>query len=330
MAPTIARLRTMGIAAQPTFGQAAPSSTVVLPLTNAPQLSAMINKVINEAALGSSYQVNDIEKTTRFTTVPLEFKIDEDQFPLIMKQRFAIASATTSVTGVYRHTLTYTETTNCWYTLFLKDDNQQSYVVKDVLFDNHDASFDSDFIRMSSSAVGAYPTATAVSQTPIQPKEFVGRMASYLDGAVAPATVTASTVLGITANFDFGLNSEDTRFGLGSADLAVLRLTTDKYMLNVSQIKSDAARYLENENLTTKQVRVLVQSTDRYIAVANPTATRPLIQFDVARAKMENYTEEPDLNELVRENFDLTAIKQAGVTVSSPMSMTILNATASY
>lgn len=330
MSQTIGRLRTIGIAAQSAFGTPAPSATAVLPLTNAPHIEAAINKIMNEAALGSSYQINDIEQTTRFASVPLEFKVDEDQFPLIFKQRFAIASVTTTVTGVYKHSLQYTETTNCWYTVFMNDDNNQDYVVSNALFDNIDLTFDKDFLRVNANCVGAYPTATAVTMTPTQPKEFVGRMISYLDAGVAPATVSATNIISASAKLNFGLNAEDTRFGLGSANLAVLRLTQDKYMFNVKQIKSDTTRYNDNENLTPKQFRILALNTDRYIAVANPTGTRPSIQFDIARAKMENYTENSSLNDLITEDFDLTAIKQASVTVSAPMSLTVYNLTSGY
>lgn len=322
----IARLRTIGVAAQPTFGQAAPSASFVVPLTNAPQLTVTINKIMNNAALGSAYSLNDMEKTTRFTTVPLEFKVDEDQFPLLFKQRFTVTSVTASESTAYTHTLAFQNSTNTWYTLFLQDDNLEDYIVKDALFDNHDITFDQDFVRISASAVGAYPTQSAVTNAITQPKEFVGRMVSYLDDDV-PGTVTATTVLSLSAKLDFGLNSDDTRYGLGNADLAVLRLTSDKYMFNVSRLKSDVTRYDDNENLTMKQSRILVQNTDRF--VGSTTGTRPSIQFDIPRAKMENYTEEADLEELIRENFDLTALKPAGVS-DTPMKITVVNATASY
>jgi hypothetical protein len=322
----IARLRTIGIAAQPTFGVPAPSASFVVPLTNAPQFQATVNKILNNAALGSSYQVNDVEKTTRFTTIPLEFKIDEDQFPLILKQRFTITTTTGSEATVFVHTLEYQNNTNTWYTLFLQDDNLEDYIVQNALFDNLDFTFDQDFVRVVSSAVGAYPTQSAVTNAITQPKEFVGRMVKYLDDNV-PGTVTATAVLSLTANLDFGLNSEDTRFGLGSADLAVLRLTSDKFMFNVSKHKDDVSRYDDNENLTLKQLRILVENTDRFIAGA--TGTRPVIQFDVPRAKIENYTEEVDLEELVRENFDLTALKPAGVA-DTPMKITVVNAIDNY
>ncbi len=227
---------------------------------------------------------------------------------------------------LYRHTLSYTNNTNCWYTLFLQDDNLEDYRIDNVLLDNIDITFDNDFVRVNASAVGNYPVPTTVTNTVVQPKDFVGRMASYLDDDV-PGTVTASTVLGLTASLDFGLNGDDSKFGLGNDDLAVLRLTSDKFMFNVMQLKGNTDRYLENENNTMKQVRIKAETTDRY--VASTTVTRPLIQFDVPRAKIENYTEEPNLDDLTRENFDLTALNYVGVS-GVPMSITVLNAKAGY
>ncbi len=330
MAKGIGRLRTMGIAAQTTFGTPAGTASFVLPLTNAPQFAPVVNKAMNDAALGSAYQLNDMEKTTRYTGIPLEFKIDEDQFPLLMKQRFTVASITTTVSGVYKHTLTFNNNTNSYYTLFLQDDNLQDYIVQDALFDNIDLTFDTDFVRASANLVGKYPTQSNVTNTGaiVQPKEFVGRMVTYQDDDF-PGTITATTVLALTMNLDFGLNSEDSRFALGTADLAVLQLTSDKYMFNVSQVKSDVSRYDDQEGLTMKQSKFTIQSTDRYVTSSNPTGTRPSIVFDIPRSKMENYTEEPDLNELTRENFDLTALQPAGVA-STPMTITVLNSKASY
>jgi len=328
MSNGIGRLRTMAIAAQPTFGTPAPTGTFAMPLTNAPQFTATVQKALNDAALGSAYETNDIQNTVRFTEVPLEFKVDEDQLPLLFKQRFTITSGTVSgETSVYQHTLAYTNGTSTWYTLFLQDDQLQDYVVKNVLFDNLDFTFDNDFVRISASAIGSYPTQTAVTNAITQPKEFVGRMVNYTDDDV-PGTATATSVISLTGNMDFGLNSDDTRFGLGSAELAALELTADKFMFNVSRLKPDVGYYDDNEAGTTKQFSVNVTDTAREVS-GSALATSPSIVFTVPRAKFENYTEEPDLNELTKENFDLTLLKPAGVA-NTPMSITVVNAIASY
>lgn len=322
----IGRLRMFGIAAQPTFGVPAPSATFVVPLTNAPQFNGQVLKALNNAALGSAYQINDQQTTVRFTDVPLEFKVDENQYPLLVKQRYSFASGTvTGETVAYGHTGTYQNSTNCWYTFFLQDDKLQDYIVQNGLFDNLDHTFDNDFVRISAAAIGNYPTQTNVGLTATQPKEFVGRMVSYQDAAY-DGTATATSVLTATLNLDFGINSEDTRYGLGSPDIQALELTSDKFMLNVSRRKPDVGYYDDNANGTTKQAVITVQDTGRFVS---PTSTRPRITFNMPRAKIENYTEEADLEELTRENFDLTLLKPAGVS-NTPMQIVVVNSTSGY
>ena len=326
MANGIGRLRKIGIAAQSTFGTAAPSATYVLPLTNAPVVNTMVNRVNNTASLGSSYQVNDMLSTTRMAEVPLEFKVDENQLPLVFKQRFSIASVTATTTGVYKHTLSYSDNTNCWYTIFMQDDNLQDYVVKDALLDNLDFTLDQDFVRVTANAIGAFPTQTNVVLTVTQPQEFVGRMVSFLQEDFGTA-VTSTNILSGSLTFDFGINSEDSRYALGSIDAAVLRLTSDIYKLSVTKLKDDVSFYDDYVANTTKVLQLKIQSTDRW--VGSGTLTRPLIQVDIPQAKIDTYTDEPDLEELTRETISLTALKQNG-TANAPLALTIYNATASY
>ena len=322
----IGRIRIMGIAAQPTFGSPATTASYVLPLTNAPQIQTKVNKAMNEAALGSAYKENDVVNTTRFSTIPLEFKVDEDHLPLLLKQRFTIATTTTTEATAYSHALTYSNNTNTYYTLFMQDDNLQDFIVKDCLFDNLNFTFDKDFVRVSASVVGSYPTASDVTNAVVQPKEFVGRMVSYLDDDV-PGTATASTMLSLQLNMDFGLNDESTRFGLGDDDLAVLKLTSDKFMASLERLKSDLNYYNDNEAGTMKQFQIVAQSLDRF--VGSTTSTRPSITVTAPRAKIENLTEQADLENLTKEKVDLTLLKPAGVS-GTPLSFTIVNAITSY
>lgn len=326
MSNGIGRLRTMGIAKQPTFGSPMPSATYVFPLLNAPQMNSTVNKALNNAALGSAYQINNIVNTTRFGQAPLEFKIDEDQMPLFLSQRFSISTVTVSgETVAYEHTLSYQNTTQNYFTLFLQDDQRQDYIMPNVLFDNLDFTFDNDFVRVNAEAIGSYPTQSAVTNAITQPSEFVGRMASYKDDDY-PGTVTSSALLSLTANLDFGINSEDTRFGLGDDDLQALNLTSDKFMFTPVRLKPDVSYYDDNENGTMKQFTVTVVDTGRFVS---PTSTNPSILFTVPRAKFENYTENADLEENIQETFDLVALKQPGVS-GTPMSVVIVNSVSSY
>lgn len=323
----IARLRTMGIAKQTIFNVAATSATYVLPLTNAPQFNGVIQKAMNEAALGSAYIQNDMVKTVRMSDVPLEFKIDEDHLPLILNQRFNISSTTVSGdANAYEHIISFQNGTNNWYTLFMQDDQRKDYIVKNALFDNLDFTFDQDFVRVSASVVGNYPEISTVTNAVVQPKEFVGRMTVYSD-IDAPGTVTSSNALSATLNMDFGINDDATKHDLGNQDLAALLLTADSYIANIVRRKPDTTYYEDHEDLVAKTFQIKTESTDRFIT--GTTVTRPLLQFDVPRGKMENYNEEPDLNELIRENFDLRFLDVVGVS-DTPVKITVRNQVANY
>lgn len=327
MSNAIGRLRTLGIAKQNTFNTAVTTATFVLPLTNAPQFNPQIQKVMNEASFGSAYRTNDMEWTNRMTEVPLEFKIDEDHLPLFFSQRFTISSGTvTGDANAYEHVLSYSNNTNNWFTLFLQDDNRKDYIVKNALFGNLDITFDTDFVRASATLMGNYPEISTVTNTIVQPKEFVGRMVNYQD-VNAPGTVTATEVLNMNVNFEFGINDDASKYNIGSGDLSSLVLTSDDFNMPITRLKPNTLKYEDHENLTAKESRVIAENTDRFID--GTTITRPTIQIDVPRGKMEEYTEEPDLDELVRENYTLKMLKPAGVS-GTPCSLTIKNNVASY
>jgi hypothetical protein len=330
MSNAVGRLRTMGIAAQPTFGTAVTTSQFVLPLTNMPEIESTILKVENNAALGSAYQLNELENGNRFASVPLEFKIDEDQLPLILKQRYTITSVTASgESAVYDHTGAYSNTTNTWYTLILEDGDRTDYVVRDVLFTDMTFTYDGDFFRVSTTANGAYPEAVTVSNTVTAPKEFVGRMASFKFATTGSTTVTASA-LSAELTMSFGTNGDDTKFNLGSQDLGTHVLTADEaYTLAVTRNEEDRATFYDvfTDN-TPKEVDMEVTSLDRFVSgsVAN---TNPSVGFNFPYAKISEYTEGDNLDELVSETGTFTVLDKPGVS-GAPMNFTITNATASY
>lgn len=328
MANGIGRLRTIGIAAQPTFGQAAASASYVLPLLNSPTISVTDQKINNDAVLGSAYMTNEVESGNRFSEVPLEFKVDEDHVPLLFKQRFSISSVTASgETAVYEHTLTFQNTTNSWYTIFMQDDQRQDYVVRDVLLNNLSWTFDGEFVRVSATAQGAAPTATAVTNTVVQPKEFVGRMVGfeYNDDGSA---VTATRALTVSAEMTFGTNGEDTRFNLGNRDLGTHLLTQDEYQFTVTRNQEDRTNYDDYMANQAKQFEIVVENTDRFIA-GSTNNTRPYINFSIPYAKLVEYSDDSNIDNLVQETLTLRALDKVGET-NAPMQIVVRNAVASY
>jgi len=319
-----ARNRTIGIAKQPLFGTYAPSATHVLVLTEPAMFDAQVERLVNSSALGSSYMHNDMDWRNRFATASFDYKVDEDTFPLLFAQRFDVATTTTSQVGT--HVLTFGNNTNNYYTLFMQDDDIGDYVIGNALFETHTIALDQEYVRMTSSVIGAYPSASTVTNVISQPKEFVGRMVNYSEDDV-PGTVTSTNILSAGMTFNFGINSTTTRFGVGSGDLQHLTLTQDEYMMNISKIKTNTSVYDDANALTTKQFRVVAENTDRYIE--GQTITRPLIQFDVPRAKIDSYTENPSFEDVLQESFDARLLKPVGVS-DAPIKITIKNHTLSY
>lgn len=328
MAQGIGRLRTIGIAAQPTFGTAATVSQYVLPLLNSPTFEPIINKIQNNAALGSSYMTNEIENGSRQVSVPLEFKIDERHAPLLFQQKFEITSVTASgETSVWEHTLEYTNSTNIWYTLFFQDDQRQDYSISNVLFNNLDFTFDQDFVRVNSTAQGSYPVTATIANTVVQPNEFVGRMVAFKIADDGVAT-TATNVLSVESNLAFGTNSEDTRFALGNEDLVVHEATADEFNFTVNALQANRDFYDDFTDNTGKQFDVVVESTDRFVS-GSSNNTRPKIEFNIPYAKLTEFSDNSELDDLVQQSFTLKALDKVG-EINAPMRIVVVNNVASY
>lgn len=327
MSNAIGRIRTMGIAKQPTFGTPITTATFVLALLNAPTFQAEVTKIRNEAALGSSYGINELERGNRWSTIPLEFKIDEDQAPLMLAQRFQFTSTTASGdTNAFQHVGTHSNNTLCWYTLFLEDDNRTSYIMQDVLMQNTNFALDGEFVRVTADARGSFPTTWGGTNTVVQPKEFVGRMVNF-NYANDGVTVTATNILSANANLTFGVNGDDSTHFLGDQDLATNELTQDEYVFEVTTLETNRLNYDDFTNNTAKQFDFTIESTDRFIA--GTTVTRPFIQMSVPYAKLEGYSEDAPLDDLVKETFELLALDKVG-EAGAPMTITVRNATTSY
>lgn len=328
MSNGIGRLRTMGIALQGTFGSAESSATFVLPLMNTPMVVPVVNKLDNTSALGSGYGVNSVYTLDQYATFPFEIKVDEDQFPLLFAQKFSVSSAAAAgETVVYEHTLSYANTTQSWFTLFLQDDQRADYVMQDVLLSGLNLTLGRDFVKITGDAVGKLPASGSVTNTVTQPKEFVGRNVSYRDNDYGSA-VAARDILSATANHAFNLTSEDERFKLGSGDIALNLITEDMYTLEIQKNKDGTDYYDDYVNNTKKVYDLTITDTSRYVtgSVAN---TNPSILLEYPAGYISEYAEDGGLSDLVKESFTLKAVDEIGVT-NAPLKITVVNATASY
>ena len=330
MSNSIGRIRTVAIAKQPDFNVEAAAPVYTLPLLDAPSVEPIVNKIKNTSALGSSYRNNDIVNSTRMSSIPLNVKIDEDHLPLLFSQRFSITTTTAAgETTVYQHTLTYTNQTNNWFTLFLQDDNRTDYIMKNVLFGPMNFTADQEFFRGELDAAGTMITAGSFTNTIVQPKEFVGRHATF-SVADFGNTLTAAQTLSIALNHDFGRTGDDVNFSLGEAngDLTTHLLTDDEFQTEVTLLEADRTFLDEFVANQKKSWQVQLVSTDRFVngSVAN---TRPSMTFGYPVGFHELWTEEAPLDTLVQETITLTATDEVGVT-NAPMTLQVVNAITGY
>ena len=323
MSNAIGRIRLLGIAAQPTFGTAATVPSFVLPMLDAPTIETVVTKIRDEAALGSAYGVDAVDNGNRFANIPISVKLDEDQLPILYKQRYDITTVTGSA-GVFTHSLAFTNNTNCWYTLFLEDDNRETYVVRDALFDSLNITADQEYIRLEGNAVGHYPVVSTANLTVKQPKTFLGSNANFFYGDYGGAK-TAYKTLAFNLNHTFGLSDEGDNFFLGSQDLGNHVLTQDEYMYEFTGLESDRTNY-DDFTANTKKHFDFVLTTTRTITGSSVT---PQITFNVPVAALETWSEDVPLDQLVKETFGLLALDEVGVT-NAPLKITVINNTSSY
>lgn len=328
MANGTGRNLTFGIAAQPTFGTPVTASTYTLAVTNAPSIERSISKLLDTAQLGSVYSTDDIENGNRQATITLEGKVDENYLPLLLKQRFSITSVTASgETAVYQHTLAFTNTTNSWYTLQIDDSSNQSYYIQDALITNLKLTMNGEFITFSAEFAGAYPVTYSGSNVAVQPKTFVGRMATFKyanDGS----TPTATNVLSSTATFEFGTNSDETKFFLGKQDLGTHELTQDTYLLEVTTLESGVGNVNDFTLNTAKEAQIVVTNTDRNV-VGAVAATKPSFTIDIPYAKLQEYSTSYPTDDSKMETFKLMALDKVG-EINAPAKLTVVNSVATY
>lgn len=329
MSVAIGRLRTLGIAAQSTFNTAAVSPTFTLPLQDAPTVEPVQNKVRNISALGSIYESNALVNANRYANIPINVKVDEEQFPLFFKQRFNItATVVTGETTVYEHTLSYTNNTNTWYTLFLEDDNRRSWIMKNALLSDFAITMDAEFVRLEMQARGNYPETTTTANTITQPKDFVGRNVEFRYANYTSTKVTYN-LLSANLTLGFSVNDEADAFFLGEDDLGTNVLVQDTdFMCEVVGLEIDKANFDDFSNNTKKHWDFQMIDTGRTITGSVGTIY-PYIKLDYPVGFMETYAEDAPLDQLVKETLGLYAVDEVGVA-NAPLVITVRNARASY
>ena len=330
MSNGIGRKRTMGIAGQASYSVPAVSPTFTLSLLDTPKITPVQNKVLNNAAMGSTYAENAAKKTTRQSTIGISFKVDENSLPLVLSQKFTIETVTApGETEVYIHTLTYNSTNlGTAFTLFLQDSDRTSQTSEGVMFGNANLTIDQGFVRCDMEGIGKSPETWTNTNTIVAPNEFVGRNAAFSYGDYGSSTAS-NTILMANLNHNFPLSGDDTNFNLGDEDLGQLYTLEDSFEVVVSALFSSLTGFRSDYvDDTAKQAIFTLIDTDRYVSgsVAN---TRPKIVFNYPYAKVTGWEEQGGLGDVLKQQATLKPLDYVGVA-TAPLTITITNAVASY
>lgn len=331
MSNGIKRKRTVGIAAESAYANASAtgSSTFVLPIVdyNVEDVTTIIE---NEAAVGSSYGVNDTMVATEMSNVSMTLKVDEDQLPLFFKQCFDInSSAASGETVVYQHVLSYNSSnTGTSYVLRIDDPDRDNLYVPGVKWESMNfVAEPGGFFTVELSGRGRHSETWTGSNTVTEFKEFAGRNATYqlVDQGTSYANYSA---LMANFNFTFGLSDDGDNFTLGSRLMQNLFTTVSRFEAEITALLSDYTLRDKYRNNTTQKSKVIVTDTARFVtgSVAN---TSPSITFEYPAQKIIAWAEDGDLNAVLKQKFTLLATDQVG-TADTPVKITVVNAIASY
>lgn len=326
MANGIGRKRSLSIALEGAYGTASTETKYILPIMGTPRFEVMANKERNTASLGSSYQSDSLTTTEKFTEISLSVKVDEDTLPLLFAQNFSIASGAVT-DSAYTHTLTYSNSNALnSFTMFLDDDDRTSEYVAGVRFGEINLTFERGYIVAELTGIGKFPVTWTGSNTLAQPNDFVGANAT-LNYSAYTDTKAVYTALTLGVNNSFNLSGDETNFALGSTDLSQVYTTENEFNVEVSALMPD---YTTREHYTVNEkvkYDVTLSDTGRYVDGA--TATNPSIQFDVAAGYIEEWSEDGEAGDLIRQTFNMMAVDEVGVS-NAPMQIVVTNNVASY
>jgi len=330
MANGLYRKITMGIATETgSYGNGMASPTYSIPNVEL-QVEEVTDKVENNAMFGSSYAVNDSMMSMQHTNFNMKMKVDENLLPLLLKQKFSISSAAVGGdTLVYTHTLSY-NTTNAGsdYTLFFQDPDRTSMKITGCKFDKIDIEATQDnFVLLTVSGKGKYPTTWTGSNTMVAPREFVGRNVAFRF-ATATGALASTKVLDLKLSHAFPLSDDKVNVSLGSSTYDGLYTLADRFESEVTLLMPDTTIKGYYDNYTKVQSDVTITDTGRII-VGSTTNLNPSIIFTYPIQEILKWNREGGLDELVQQKVSLLALNKTG-TSDAPMKVVIKNNVASY
>lgn len=328
----IGRKITMGIGVERTYGTPT-GSRFVMALLDVPKIEPVQMSEEDNAALQSSYGVDDVANTVQMAKISVNAKVDEDQLPLFFLHKYEISTSTVSgETGVYKHILDYSNTnvgtnTAQSFTLFIDDPDRTKTYSPGCIWSSAKIVLEKGYIRVEAEAIGRFPVTWTGSNTITQPKTFVGRNATF-GYSSTPSAVTATNILTAAINNNFNASGDDTNFVLGSADLSRAFTTVDRIELEVSALFGDFNLRDDYVNKTRKRAEIDIIDTGRTVTGSVAT-TRPEIKFILPVAKIISWEQDGGLDDIQKQNVTLLAIDEVG-TAQTPMRIEVTNSIPSY
>lgn len=325
MANGILRKITVGIAKEASYGTAAGAPTFGLPLTEL-SWSEEVTRTENTAMVGGTYELNESKVAFKKLNFTMKAKVDEDILPLLLLQKFDVASVLTDVTA-YTHTLTYNnDNAVTSYTLFWDDPDRGDLIAAGAVFEsiNFEATPEG-FIMVEVAGVAKFPVAGATTVAFTGPREFLGRHTTFEIGDFGGA-LASFELLSMQANHNFTLSGDDVNYGLGTTDLTKLFTLNDRFEMEVSAMYPDQTYYDKWCLGTTQFSRVTITDTARIIT---GSSTSPSIVFDYPAIEIINWERDGGANDILKQNMTLLALDKIGVA-DAPLKITIVNGVASY
>lgn len=326
---TIQRQVSMGVSKENTYGVqndlTADFPLGIVDLT----YNEIINKMDNTSMMGTDYEVNDLQYTTRQMEFTIKGKVSENELPLLLMQKFDIESELVSgESAVYRHTLSY-NTNNApasgqSLTLFWKDPELGDMYSPGARFDKVDFIFaPNDFLYYEISGKAMFPTEDSITLAFSSiPLDFTGRNVVY-EYASNPLKLLSATL-----RHQFNLSGDDDNFVLGSGELNKLytmqtMFTQElKAMLDSYDVRDN---WRDNDEIETF---FNIVNSGRYVAGSTEN-TNPSIRFDYPKVFISDWKRTGGANELRKQEFTTKAVSDPAVS-NSPAEITIVNAVASY
>lgn len=318
------------LAKESVFGTEATTGYMYIPtieLTEAPTA----NVVLNTSMAGSSYQNNAGRVDTKLSTFSITFKVTEDLFPLLLLNKYTIASAPVSGdTNVIRHAAVYngrnvgTSYTLRWVDL---DRPDQAYVgfVPHTLNWTYESP---GYIQVTMTGRANFPkTATASAPAITATPEFVSKNGLFLQGinGASPATFYATA---LSTENTYGEPEDTDEIPIGSEQRQIGITTVDNFTITATANMPDYAirdAYEAGQNIETV---IGCEDTTR-IVTGSTTNINPSIKIEAPAGIITEWAPEGDADTIWKQTYTINVLDKAG-EADAPHKITILNNIASY